>query len=137
MARDKSRMSKGLRTIIALKEKEKEFGEFSWWQAVFAYGEEFGPHHWEDTSSARAPSSPLYQYMNEKRYLHMTVGNLLRGQLKAGTIRRIRKGYYMFTGKPIGFPLFCEAGFYSGKYSGGRHDGKKAPLPTPGPYFKL
>jgi hypothetical protein len=105
-------------------------GVFKWHKALEAYAAIYGHHYWGNASS-RKSSDPIFAYLKEKRYLHMSLGNLLRGQLKGGTLRRISKGLYAFTSKglyaltskrTVSYPLFCTPGSYSGRYSHGRSD---------------
>jgi len=60
----------------------------------------------------------------EKKYLHFTLGNMLRAQLKGGTLRRVAHGLYAFKDVTrIAKPLYVKAGNYMrGPYSCGQSD---------------
>lgn len=93
---------------------------FTWRTALEAYSSVYGKHYWD--GGKRKLNDPIFKYLKEKRYIHMTLGNLLRGQLKGGTLRRLDKGIYVFRNLRISRPLFCVAGNYSGTYKHGRSD---------------
>jgi len=112
----------GEEVMLTLRELTRDSGfVFTWHKALEAYSSVYGKHYW-DHGQKRKSSDPIFKYLTEKRYIHMTLGNLLRGQLKGGTIRRLDKGIYAFQALNVSFPLFCEAGRYGGKYKHGRSD---------------
>jgi len=116
----------GEEVMLTLRELTRDSGfVFTWHKALEAYSSVYGKHYWETSTRWRTSSGGsrgIDEYLKEKRYIHMTLGNLLRGQLKGGTIRRLDKGIYAFQALNVSFPLFCEAGRYGGKYKHGRSD---------------
>jgi len=121
----KNGMHRGEEVMLMLWELTSEGkNEFTWKTAVEAYASVYGKHHWEPLSARVNPTSAMVEYLKRKEYVHMSLGNLLRGQLKGSIIKRIRKGVYSFMSPTfrLSRPLFCEAGSYFGKYRAGRSD---------------
>lgn len=59
-----------------------------------------------------------------KKYLHFTLGNMLRAQLSGGTIRRVTTGLYAFKDVTrIAKPLYVKSSLYlTGPYACGKSD---------------
>ena len=114
-------MEKGVEVMITLRELSKKDGYmFTWKTALRAYSAVFGKHYWE-SAARREPGGRIATYIREHRHVVMTTYNLLRGQLKGGTLVRLHKGVYVFKDTTrIARPLYCVAGNYGGQFSRGR-----------------
>ena len=89
-------MEKGVEVMITLRELSKNDGYmFTWQDALRAYSAVYGKHYWE-SAARREPGGRIATYIREHRHVVMTTYNLLRGQLKGGTLVRLDKGVYVF-----------------------------------------
>jgi len=71
---------------------------FHWKDYLRAYDAVYG-RHWRMDSSLKQRGKGT-----NKRYLHMTLGNMIRAQLLGGKMRRYTRGLYAFTLNAIDNP---------------------------------
>ena len=70
-----------------------------------------GTFRWKDWVNAHAAvyGTPVFSWQrNDKshRHLHMTSGNMIRAQLRGGSIQKIARGLYKFVKNFPAYPLY-------------------------------